>query len=421
MPPAESSDVALASNAAAWLAAIVDSSDDAIVGKTLDGTIRSWNSGAARLFGYSAEEAIGRSVIMLIPAPLRAEEAMILSRLSRGERVEHYETRRLRKDGTEFEVSLSVSPIRDAQGAIVGAAKIARDISEARRLQRVERELNEELQEQAAELEQQVEEGQALQEELEHTMDELRRSADEAELAQRAAEEANSAKSQFLTTMSHELRTPLNAIAGYVELLAMGLRGPVTDAQRADLDRIKMNEEMLLRLIDDVLSFAKLESGRLDYNVTDTQLDQLLERLESFVAPRLAKKGIDYVFEPCDANLRVRADRDKTEQIMVNLLSNAAKFTDKGRITVQCVPTAIGVEIAVRDTGRGIPAELLESIFEPFTQGERDLTRTAEGTGLGLSISRQLARAMGGDVLVQSEVGKGSTFTLVLPMPQSTR
>jgi PAS domain S-box-containing protein len=407
---------------AAWLAAIVDSSDDAIVGKTLDSIIRSWNGGAARMFGYTAEEIIGKPVTDLMPPELRHEEAEIVARLSRGERIDHYETVRMKKDGTRIDVSLSVSPIRDASGTIIGAAKIARDITEAKRLRDAERQLSEQLQEQsveleeqALELEQQVEEAQSLQEELEHTNDELHRVAESARDAQARAESANRAKSVFLATMSHELRTPLNAIAGYLDLLRLGLRGPVTDEQRVDLERIKRNQETLLRLIEDVLDFAKLESGRIEYRTADVPINEVLRTLETFVAPMLEKKRITYHFAPCDDGLVARADRDKVEQVMLNLLSNAAKFTDSGRIDVRCGTVDDQLKIDVIDTGRGIAADLLATIFEPFVQGEQELTRTADGTGLGLSISRQLARGMGGDVLVRSESGKGSTFTLLLP------
>src|ERR1051325_9450344 len=283
-------------NPADWLAAIVQSSDDAIVGKTLDSTIRSWNAAAERLFGYTASEAIGQSVLMLMPPELQHEEAEIVARLANDERIDHYETVRVTKDGRRIEVSISVSPIRDTQGNIVGAAKIARDITEANRLRRAEHELTEELHQQAAELEQQVEEGQALQEELEHTNDELQRAAEEARDARERAEDANRAKSQFLATMSHELRTPLNAIAGYVDLLEIEMHGPLSTEQRAYLARIRQNEQTLLRLIEDVLDFAKLESGRLEYRLEHISVDELLRTLEGFIAPSVRKKGIAYAF-----------------------------------------------------------------------------------------------------------------------------
>jgi PAS domain S-box-containing protein len=406
----------------AWLAAIVDSSDDAIIGKTLDGTVRSWNAGATRLFGYDAQEMIGRSIMTLIPSERAHEEKEIVAQLSRGDRIDHFETIRLRKDGTEVEVSLSVSPIRGADGTVVGAAKIARNIGEAKRLQRAERELAEQLQAAAAELEQQVEEGQSLQEELEQTNEELSRSLSEtqdaqaaAERARSVAEEANRAKSQFLAVMSHELRTPLNAIAGYVDLLELELHGPLTDAQREDIARLKRSQETLKRLIEDVLGFAKLESGRLEYRYETVRLDELLDSLDAFVAPRLSKKGLSYRFLPCGTDLTVSTDRGKVEQIVLNLLSNAVKFTDSGSIDIQCGVDDERINIRVIDSGRGIAADLLDTIFEPFVQADRSLTRTAEGTGLGLSISRQLARGMGGDIAVESQVGVGSVFTLVLP------
>src|SRR6185312_3348885 len=279
----------LATNPEAWLAAIVDSSDDAIIGKTLDSVIRSWNAGATRVFGWTLEEAIGQPVYILIPPERHYEEPDIIGRLVRGDRVDHYETVRLHKDGTRLDVSLSISPIRDKTGRIIGAAKIARDISEAKRLQKAERELAAQLQELATELEQQVDEGQSLQEELEQTNEELTRTLGEADAA----------KSQFLATMSHELRTPLNAIAGYVSLLTMGIRGPLTGEQEQDLGRIKRSEETLLRLVEDVLSFAKLESGRLRYHYEEVPLNDVLATLEPFVAPRLTEKHLVYEFERC--------------------------------------------------------------------------------------------------------------------------
>jgi len=413
----------------AWLAAIVDSSDDAIIGKTLDSVIRSWNVGATRIFGFAAHEAIGRPVYQIIPPELHHQELAIISRLVQGERIDHFETVRLRKDGTRIDVSLSVSPIRDQFGRIVGAAKIARDISEAKRLQRAERELSDQLQEFAAELEMQVEEGHALQEELEQqveegrslqaeleaTNEELTRSLADAKAARLEAEEANAAKGQFLAMMSHELRTPLNAIGGYADILELEIRGELTPEQKQDVRRIKRSGETLLRLIEDVLSFAKLESGRLEYRYETMLIDDALASLEQFVAPRLIQKGLAYRFERCGPDVSAVIDRDKVEQIVLNLLSNAVKFTETGRIDVRCLIDEHTLAIEVRDTGRGIRSDLFETIFEPFVQGDYSLTRTAEGTGLGLAISRQLARAMGGDITVRSVPDEGSTFALTLP------
>jgi PAS domain S-box-containing protein len=421
----------LNADADAWLAGIVESSDDAIIGKTLDSTIRSWNSGAERIFGYTAPEAIGRSIRMLIPADLQDQEDMILSRLRRGERIEHFETVRQRKDGTCVDVSLSVSPIRSRTGEIIGAAKIARDVSETKRLLTTERELTAQLQDQAIELEQQIEQSQGLQIELEQQLEEsqaLQTELEEANealnrallIAERAtsdAEQANRAKSHFLAMMSHELRTPLNAILGYVELLEIGVDGAVNATQQAHLGRIRTSGRMLLRLIEDVLDFAKLESGRLTFHITDVLVNDVMLPLQTFVEPQLARRGVEYRAHPCPADLIVRGDSDKIEQILLNLVSNAVKFTESGSIDVRCHGTEKDVRIEVMDTGRGIPADMLDTIFEPFVQGEQDLTRTIPGTGLGLSISRQFARGMGADITVDSTVGVGSRFTLILPRP----
>ena len=409
-------------DADAWLAAIVESSDDAIIGKTLDSTIRSWNAAATRIFHYEPAEIIGRSVLTLIPPELQHEEAAIVSRLSRGERIDHFETVRVRREGTRIEVSLSVSPIKDKAGRVVGAAKIARDITEQNRLLRAERELADQLQGTASELELQIEESQALQEELEQTNYDLARAlADEerarhdADTARRLADDANAAKSHFLATMSHELRTPLNAIAGYVDLLELGIRGPVTADQRQDLARIKRSQKTLLRLVEDVLNFAKIEAGRLEYHYEDVRAGEVLDGLEAFIAPKLGEKGLSYSLDPCELDVVITIDRAKVEQILLNLLSNAIKFTDTGSVHLSCHTDHAFVQFHVRDTGRGIPAEHLDAMFEPFVQGDTTPAKRLEGTGLGLSISRKLARDMGGDVFAQSTIGEGSTFTLVLP------
>jgi signal transduction histidine kinase len=232
----------------------------------------------------------------------------------------------------------------------------------------------------------------------------------------REAEEANRAKSDFLATMSHELRTPLNAIAGYVELMEMGLRGPVTEAQHGDLQRIHQSQQSLLAIINDILNFARLESGRVEYRTDVVALGDVLAAMEPLIHPQVQAKGLRY--EPCgpEPTLRVRTDPEKLQQILLNLLSNAIKFTDAGgSVTLGCDARDGHVLVHVRDTGRGIPTDKLEAIFEPFTRVESQLTRTTEGTGLGLAISRDLARAMGGDITARSVPGQGSVFTVVLP------
>ena len=244
---------------------------------------------------------------------------------------------------------------------------------------------------------------------LESGMQDARRAREEAEAANRA-------KSDFLAVMSHELRTPLNAIGGYAQLLEMGIHGPVTDAQRDALARINRSQGHLLSLINDVLNFAKIDAGQVEFHVTDVPLDDVMAELEAIVAPQVRAKEQRLEMLECDDGLRVRADRDKLRQILLNLVSNAVKFTpERGRIILDCARDTDRLRIRVSDTGMGIPADRVRSIFEPFVQAGRALNRTHEGVGLGLAISRDLARAMGGDITVESELGRGSRFTVTLP------
>jgi signal transduction histidine kinase len=232
---------------------------------------------------------------------------------------------------------------------------------------------------------------------------------------QRAVAIANHAKTQFLAIMSHELRTPLNAIAGYVQLLEMGIRGPVNEQQRADLERIAKSQQYLTRLVRDVLDFARMEVGQLSVAVDDVVLVDALDAADAFIAPQARASGLAYEYHRPSRLVTVRADRERLEQVVLNLLSNAMKFTlAGGRVTLNCAMRGGKVVVRVRDTGRGIPAELQSTIFEPFTQVDGSYTRAVGGAGLGLAISRELSRAMGAELTVESVPGRGSTFALRL-------
>jgi signal transduction histidine kinase len=326
-------------------------------------------------------------------------------------------------------------PNRDADGRITRWFGTCTDIHDqkvqAARLEEALAELeakNEQLQEQQVELEMtnaQLQDNavelEAHAEELQVITEELMQRSEELERAREHAEAANAAKSEFLAAMSHELRTPLNAVTGYADLLAMGIRGAVTPEQREDLARIKRSGDHLLRLINDILQFAKLEAGQLEFRTEDVPLGEALAELETLVGPQVRAKELSYELAcagDADGPVMARADRDKLQQVVLNLLSNAVKATPAGgRVRLECGAAPDGTRVLVRvsDTGVGIPPDKLQSIFDPFVQVDRKLSRPGEGVGLGLAISRDLARAMNGDLTAESVVGEGSTFTLVLP------
>jgi len=250
---------------------------------------------------------------------------------------------------------------------------------------------------------------------------EAERARKEAVEAVARAATADRAKTDFLATMSHELRTPLNAIAGYAELLELGMRGPISEQQREAIRRIRRSEQHLLGIVNDILMFAKTETGRIPLQIADTSIATVLEAVRFLVHPMLVEQDVRFIQEECDKEIAVVADYDRLNQILINLLSNAVKFSPRGgEVRVRCEVIEHLVAIHVEDKGHGIAEDKLEQIFEPFVQLSSGLTRTAEGSGLGLSISRELARLMGGDVTVESTPGKGSTFKLTLPVSAPT-
>lgn len=310
---------------------------------------------------------------------------------------------RFDRDGTGVQdtwFNLRFEPVRNAAGQVLGFLNFAVDVTDQVRARR----------------------------EVEGLLAESERARADAEVARGEAEAANRSKSEFLAIMSHELRTPLNAIDGYAELLELGIRGPVSEEQRVDLARIRKSQRHLLGLINGVLNYARVEAGAVQYEMTEVILSHVLATCEGLVVPQIRAKGLRLQYDTAalsrdPKSLRVRADEDKLQQILCNLLSNAVKFTAPGgQITVRCLADAASngasgdtVRVQVADTGRGIAQKQLPRIFEPFVQLDVQLTRTNEGTGLGLAISRDMARAMGGDLTVESEEGRGSTFSLSLP------
>jgi PAS domain S-box-containing protein len=370
-----------AETAMAQMVAIVESSDDAIVSKDLNGIIASWNKGAERLFGYTAMEVIGKPVAILIPPGRGDEEPYILERIRRGEQVDHYETVRRRKDGSEIDISLTVSPIRDKSGKVIGASKIARDISGRRQAE-----------------------------------ERLKESLAREREARGEAERANRSKDEFIALISHELRSPINAILGWTQ----ALREKRHDERLFDrgTEVIERNARTQLRLIEDLLDAASVISGKLMLEVRPTDLAGVIEKAEEVVRQAARAKDIS-LDTRLDRNVgQITGDPDRLQQVVWNMLSNAIKFTNEGgRVEVRLERIDPYVQIVVRDTGRGIKPEFLPYVFDRYRQAEPSGGRRSGGLGLGLSLTRQLVAMHGGSVEVESEgEGKGATFTVKLPV-----
>jgi PAS domain S-box-containing protein len=353
-------------DAALRLAAVVQSSDDAIVSKSLEGIIESWNPAAERMFGYTADEAVGRSINIIIPPERRDEETLVLSRIRQGLSVEHFETVRRRKDGTFIEISLTVSPVKDENGVVVGASKIARDISERRRLLR-------------------------------------------------ELEEASRLKDEFLATLSHELRTPLNAIMGYARMLKSGTIGEASRDRAIEL--IDRNADVLARLVSDVLDVSRIVAGKTRLNVKRCDLRAVIAAAIDVVRPAAEARTLQILWEEPAEAVHVVGDPDRLQQVFWNLLANAVKFTPEGgRVMVNVEQRDKDVVASFQDTGIGIDPEFLPNVFQRFRQGDATLRREHQGLGLGLAIVRHFVELHGGTVRAQSAGrNQGATFTVTLP------
>jgi PAS domain S-box-containing protein len=358
-----------------------------------NGIIEWANAAELEMLGYTAEEYIGHNI-----AEFHADQPVIeriLVCLAAGETLRSLDVRLRHKNGSIRHILLN-SNVRFRNGQFLHTRCFSRDITELRSAAQ-ERE-------------------EALAAEQAARVDADRARA-EAIQARAVAEQANRAKSEFLAVMSHELRTPLNAIGGYAELMELGVHGQVTPEQREALDRIQRSQRMLLGLINQVLNYARLETGSVRYELTSIPLGEVLQSACSLVTPQLRTKGLRFAMPAVAADVVVRADEEKLQQIVLNLLTNAVKFTDRGgQIRLDVDADEREARVRVSDSGIGIPTDKLDVIFEPFVQVDAKYTRTRDGVGLGLAISRDLARGMGGSLVVESVEGEGSTFTLTLPL-----
>jgi two-component system sensor histidine kinase/response regulator len=355
----------------AFLASIVESSDDSIIGTDLDGRILSWNRGAEKLFGYTAEEAIGKPITLLFPADRQTDAMNSLEKFRRNEHIERFESIRMGKHGRPLEVSVILSPIRDALGQLQGISAIYRDITASKLA--------------------------------------------DAELvkAKEAAEAASQAKSTFLATMSHEIRTPMNGILGMTEVV---LDSDLTVDQRESLDLVHLSAESLLAVINDILDFSKIEAGKMEFESIPFDLCESVGETMKTLGFRAQQKGLELVYDVRpDVPAGLLGDPGRLRQILVNLVGNAIKFTEQGEILVSVelesqIPEAVQLHFAVKDTGVGIAAEKQDKIFESFSQADGSMTRKYGGTGLGLTICSRLVEMMGGRIWVESQLGQGSTF-----------
>ncbi|OCX53865.1 hypothetical protein BEL04_06150 [Mucilaginibacter sp. PPCGB 2223] len=342
----------------AKLAAIVDSSDDAIVSKTLEGIITSWNQSAERTFGYTAEEMIGQSILKIIPPDRHHEEVEILSKLRRGERMEHFETRRMKKNGEQLDVSLTISPMRDSQNNIIGLSKIARDITEKKQ-------------------------------------EEVR-------------------KNDFIAMVSHELKTPLTSLRSYIQVLLVKAGDDEEPFKINALKRADIQTKKMAAMIQDFLNLAKLEEGKISLNKTRFDLDELIKEITDDAQYFTSAHTIKTETHP---GVIIEADRDKIGQVLMNLVSNAIKYSPRGgEIIVGFEQKDNNVEIYVIDNGVGINPVDQKNLFKRFYRVKNEEIRTISGFGIGLYLVAEIMRYHNSEIKVKSEEGVGSRFSFQLPI-----
>src|SRR6267378_3330558 len=441
-PPAAGPDLAVDS---ARLAAFVDSSNDVIVSKTLDGIITSWNPAAERLFGWTAAEAIGRPITLIIPEARRAEEDTVLARVRGGERVEHFETVRVTKDGRLVNVSLTVSPVRNSTGRIVGASKIARDISERRRFDETRARLAAIVESSEDVIVSKTLDGiitswnpaaermfgwtaaEAVGRPITLIIPEAQRAEEEAVLARvRRGERVEHFDTVRMTkvgrlvdvsvTVSHELRTPLNGVFGWARMLQSADMDEQT-RQRA-LAAIVRGAAAQVRLIEDLLDVSRMVTGNLRLDLRPGDLRDVIEAALETIRPAAEAKDVEIEADLDGTSATVLGAADRLQQVLWNLLMNAVKFTPRnGRAHVRLRRGETAAEIIVSDSGEGIAADVLPYVFDRFRQEDSSATRAHAGLGLGLALVRHMVELHGGSVEAQSPgKGQGATFTVRLPL-----
>jgi PAS domain S-box-containing protein len=366
------------------LAVIVESTDNAIMAAGIDGRLTSWNPGAERVFGYPADEVIGKPISILAPVDKQEEPFELFNRIIEGTPIVHHETVRQRKDGSLIDVSFTFSPIRDTTGTVIGASAIAYDITERK-----------------------------------HADADRERLLHELESQNERLRELDRLKDDFVSTISHELRTPLTSISGYVELVLEGDAGDLNDEQRQFLGVVERNAHRLLALVGDLLFLAQMEAGKLSLEVGAVDLSAIAAESVETARPLAEEKAVTLTLATGPLAL-IAGDRARIAQLLDNLISNGIKFTPPGgRVDVRVRGQRGNAVIEVRDTGMGIPAEEQQHLFERFFRTSRATEQAIPGTGLGLAISKAIVHAHGGRITLTSEEGTGTTFRISIPIGQA--
>ena len=353
----------------AVLAAIVNSSDDAIISKTLKGIITSWNNAATRMFGYPETEAIGRHITLIIPSNRIQEETMIIEKIRKGEKIDHFETVRVAKDGKEINLSLTVSPVKNKKGEIIGASKIARDITAKKELERQRQLYTEKLQ------------------------------------------ELNKYKDEFMAMASHELKTPLTVIKANIQVLQQKI---ASDPNGIFIDKTLSQVNKLSDLISSLLDVSKIQSGKLEINLSIFDMATLVKEVVANLQQTTSTHTI--IFNSPGKEILANADRERIEQVLVNLIMNAIKYSPKAKdVTVDCYEKDGKINVSIKDNGIGIPSEDIQNIFTSFYR-VRGLASSFAGSGIGLYISSEIIKRHGGEIWAESKVDEGSVFYFSIPI-----